>query len=278
MSTRGAHSWVRKTPTGLPDCTSSVSSASRRLEGAHDRVERLPAAGGLAGSAVDDEVVGALGDLGVEVVHEHAQRRLGLPALGGEVRAAGGAHGARRSWVHRSCSITPHSDAGRQRMRRRSLRSGIPDAAALAGPHRWTGLLPCDEPRLRAAVEDARTAVGPAAPPRPATGPRRTSADRRTLRLPAEPQPRRLRPSTTPRAAKNGVGSVRCPSSVTSTCRWHPVDAPVEPTTAIGLPAATSRRPARRCRRQDVRVGRLHAVAVIDAHDVAEAAVRPAST
>ena len=29
MSTRGAHSWVRKTPTGLPDCTSSVSSASR---------------------------------------------------------------------------------------------------------------------------------------------------------------------------------------------------------------------------------------------------------
>ena len=29
MSTRGAHSWVRNTPTGLPDCTSSVSSSSR---------------------------------------------------------------------------------------------------------------------------------------------------------------------------------------------------------------------------------------------------------
>ena len=29
MSTRGAHSWVRKTPTGLPDCTSRVSSLSR---------------------------------------------------------------------------------------------------------------------------------------------------------------------------------------------------------------------------------------------------------
>jgi hypothetical protein len=29
MSTRGAHSWVRNTPTGLPDCTSIVSSASR---------------------------------------------------------------------------------------------------------------------------------------------------------------------------------------------------------------------------------------------------------
>ena len=29
MSTRGAHSWVRNTPTGLPDWTSSVSSDSR---------------------------------------------------------------------------------------------------------------------------------------------------------------------------------------------------------------------------------------------------------
>ena len=29
MSTRGAHSWVRKTPTGLPDCTSIVSSSPR---------------------------------------------------------------------------------------------------------------------------------------------------------------------------------------------------------------------------------------------------------
>ena len=29
MSTRGAHAWVRITPTGLPDCTSSVSSSSR---------------------------------------------------------------------------------------------------------------------------------------------------------------------------------------------------------------------------------------------------------
>ena len=28
MSTLGAHSWVRKTPTGLPDWTSMVSSPS----------------------------------------------------------------------------------------------------------------------------------------------------------------------------------------------------------------------------------------------------------
>ena len=29
ISTRGAHSWVFITPTGLPDCTSIVSSGSR---------------------------------------------------------------------------------------------------------------------------------------------------------------------------------------------------------------------------------------------------------
>jgi hypothetical protein len=29
ISTRGASAWVRNTPTGLPDCTHSVSSASR---------------------------------------------------------------------------------------------------------------------------------------------------------------------------------------------------------------------------------------------------------
>ena len=31
MSTRGAHSCVRMTPTGRPDCTSSVSSSRRSV-------------------------------------------------------------------------------------------------------------------------------------------------------------------------------------------------------------------------------------------------------
>ena len=80
------------------------------LERAHDRVERLPVAGGLAGAAVDDEVLGALGDLGVEVVHEHAQGRLGLPALRGELGAARGADGARGSdGCVGHASITPHA-------------------------------------------------------------------------------------------------------------------------------------------------------------------------
>ena len=94
MSTRGAHSCVRSTPTGLPDWTSIVSSSAERGQGAHHGVERAPVAGGAAGAAVDDEVVGPLGDLGVEVVLQHAQRGLGLPGPGGQGGAARCADGA----------------------------------------------------------------------------------------------------------------------------------------------------------------------------------------
>jgi hypothetical protein len=48
-----------------------------------DRVERIPAARGLAGAAVDDEIVGTLGDVGIEIVHQHAQRRFLRPSLAG---------------------------------------------------------------------------------------------------------------------------------------------------------------------------------------------------
>jgi len=62
-------------------------------QGRHDRVERGPAAGGASGAAVDDQLVGVLGDLGVEVVHQHAQGGLLRPALRAEGLAAGGLHG-----------------------------------------------------------------------------------------------------------------------------------------------------------------------------------------
>ncbi len=64
-----------------------------RLEGADDRVVRLPAAGRLAGAAIDDEVLRTLGHLGVEVVHQHAHRRLGLPRAGGDGGSASSANG-----------------------------------------------------------------------------------------------------------------------------------------------------------------------------------------
>ena len=89
MSTRGAHSWVRNTPTGLPDWTSRVSSSSRSCSVAMIAVEGVPAAGGAAGAAVDDELVGVFGHLGVEVVHQHAHRALGGPALAAALGAAG---------------------------------------------------------------------------------------------------------------------------------------------------------------------------------------------
>ena len=37
-----------------------------------------------------------------------------------------------------------------------------------------------------------------------------------------------------PRALMNGTGSVRLPPTRMMKCRWHPVDAPVVPTCAIG--------------------------------------------
>ena len=71
-----------------------VSSFSSVAQRGDDRVERLPAAGGAAGAAVDHEVLGVLGDLGVEVVHQHPQRGFLLPALAGDLGAARGADGA----------------------------------------------------------------------------------------------------------------------------------------------------------------------------------------
>ena len=68
---------------------------AERAQLADDRVERLPGARRAAGAAVDDEVVGPLGDVGVEVVHQHPQRRLLRPALARELGAAGRAHLAR---------------------------------------------------------------------------------------------------------------------------------------------------------------------------------------
>ena len=86
-STRGASACVWNTPTGLPDWISSVWSASRRLQGRDDAVEALPVARRAADAAIDHELLGPLGDRGIEIVHEHAQRRFGEPALGGELGA-----------------------------------------------------------------------------------------------------------------------------------------------------------------------------------------------
>src|SRR5207249_150826 len=66
---------------------------------ADDRVERLPRARGAPAAAVDDEVLPVLRDLRVEVVHEHAERRLGLPRLAAKLRPTRGRHGFVRGHV-----------------------------------------------------------------------------------------------------------------------------------------------------------------------------------
>ena len=62
---------------------------------ADDRVERVPAPRRAAGPAVDDERVGVLGDLRVEVVHQHPEGGFLRPAAAGQLRPAGSADGPR---------------------------------------------------------------------------------------------------------------------------------------------------------------------------------------
>ena len=62
-----------------------------RAQRGHDLLEAAPVAGRLADTAVHHQILRPLGDLRIQVVHEHAQRRLGEPAAAAEVRAARGA-------------------------------------------------------------------------------------------------------------------------------------------------------------------------------------------
>ena len=110
-------------------------------------VEGAPVAGGAAGAAVDDQVVGALGVLRVEVVHQHPQRGLGGPPLGGQGGAAGCADGTgafhdQSPCVHCSdcasaspragCSSTPLRESGRSWW---WVRQGpVTDSAAVTTP------------------------------------------------------------------------------------------------------------------------------------------------
>ena len=60
-----------------------------RLEARDDAVEIGPGARRPPDPAVDDELVRVLGDVGMQVVHQHPHRRLGQPRLGGDLRPGG---------------------------------------------------------------------------------------------------------------------------------------------------------------------------------------------
>ncbi len=75
------------------------------LQGPHHGVEGTPVAGRLAGAAVDHQLGRVLGDLGVEVVHQHPQGGFLLPAL----RAQPGA--PRRANLARAARLLCHGPA-----------------------------------------------------------------------------------------------------------------------------------------------------------------------
>ena len=111
-----------------------------------DAVERRPVARRPPDAAIDDELARPFGDVGIEIVHQHAQRRFGEPALGaelGSVRAADDAHivdagwrghgllpletchSRRASYVnHCSLGAAPSGDTSRWRSRARGRSRG----------------------------------------------------------------------------------------------------------------------------------------------------------
>ena len=62
----------------------------QRAQACDDPVIGFPVARRTADAAIDDELLGAFGDAGIEVVHQHPERRFGEPALGGESCTGGG--------------------------------------------------------------------------------------------------------------------------------------------------------------------------------------------
>ena len=115
----------------------------QRLQGAHERVVGLPAARGLARAAVDDELLGVLGDLGVEVVHQHPQRGLGLPRAGAQRRCRGRRGWAGARWWDEwwSCELSDRClrrQSGRRRRRRGRRRPRSPGTRWRSGPGPWT--------------------------------------------------------------------------------------------------------------------------------------------
>lgn len=86
---------------GLHDADRAAGLDEHRLvllegaQGPHHRVEGAPVAGRLARAAVDDELVGVLGDLRVEVVLQHPQGGLLLPAQGARLGTAWRSDGTR---------------------------------------------------------------------------------------------------------------------------------------------------------------------------------------
>ena len=136
MSTRGAISCVGKTATGLPDLHQQRLLVAQPLQLADDGVKALPIARGFADAAVDHQVRGPLGHLGIEVVHQAAQSRLLLPALAAQLVAARRANCGSCRRCHTSLPIRrplPH-ESSRAVRPQKPIHSILPAHAAAVLP------------------------------------------------------------------------------------------------------------------------------------------------
>ncbi len=110
----------------------------------HDRVIRLPAPGRLAGSSVDDEILPPLGDVRIEVVHEHPEHRFLRPAFAAELGPAwrsNGSGGALGERGHQASLYQRRASAGgAPAPRRPAARTTIRGAPRPAGPQPRDGL------------------------------------------------------------------------------------------------------------------------------------------
>ena len=162
------------------------------------------------GAAVDDELVGPLGDLGVEVVHQHPHRRLLLPAAAGDL----GSHAARAPPVGRSLELSDRTLDGGQE----SPEATSPSAAASSGASHRSGPVP--------GTPAARTAASAAPVPAPgSSGARRSRPRAAAHQLDREDAPRGWRstcaasgplpsPSTRdPPASRSSAASRRSPGA-----------------------------------------------------------------
>ena len=88
MRTRGASRMGAEDAHRLARLDEQRLVVAEPQERPHDRTQGVVRPGRPAGAAVDHERLRVLGDLRVEVVEEHPQRRLGLPRAGVQLRAA----------------------------------------------------------------------------------------------------------------------------------------------------------------------------------------------
>jgi len=120
---------------GLPRLDEQRLVIPERAQLAHDHVERGPVARSFPGAAVNDQILRSLGDLGIEVVVQHAEGRLLDPPLARNLGAAGRSQNARfaHGESHSTKITAPRSPAVRglalpQRVSRYGTSSTLPVA------------------------------------------------------------------------------------------------------------------------------------------------------